>query len=238
MTNSPPLADASLFREPLLLVSEKAEIVDSTPVYAISDQNGARVGSVADVGQRDMRTAFQPGRLGSGAAPGAEGPAGGLMAAFKMVSSTAREQQYRLEVRNERNDALLVLTSAEAFSERSLITVGGGDGLKIGTIERQSRLLGKPRYDLEAGGEPVGTIVAERHWTVHHRVLDTQGREVARVAPRRRGRLAQAFAREPASFAVEISLPVPDPLHSLLLAGTLTANTALKRHEPDSGTSG
>jgi hypothetical protein len=232
-----PGGGSSLFREPLLVVRQEPEIVDSTPMYAILDQHGARVGSLADVGQRDLRTALRPDQLAGQAAPAGDKPAGGFMAAMKTLSSIAREQPYRLEVRNDLGVAVLVLTSAELWDERFLITVTRGDGATIGTIKRQSRLR-KPRYALEADGQRVGTIVADRRWTVRHHVLDAQGREVARVAPLRRGWFARALAREPAGFAVQITLPLPDPLHSLLLAAALTADTALKRHEPDSGTSG
>ncbi|MFN2491081.1 MAG: hypothetical protein ABR529_15400 [Actinomycetota bacterium] len=65
------------------------------------DQHGARIGSVADVGQRDARAAFRPDRLVRQAAPGTESPARGFMAAFKTLSSIAREVPYRLEVWNE-----------------------------------------------------------------------------------------------------------------------------------------
>ncbi len=234
--NSPALSDAgsSLFSQPLLVVSRESELVDSTPLYAISDQNSARVGSVADVGMREFGAAFFRPDQGH-AAPSVDSRARGLMAVAKGASRVVREATYRLEVRDEVGAAVLVLTSAEFREERSLITVTRGDGVTLGTITRQDRLLRKPRYALEAGGQRVGTIVADRHYTVHHHVLDPQEREVARIAPRRHGWLAKTLARAPASFAVRISLPLPDPLHSLLLAGALTADTALKRHEPDSG---
>jgi hypothetical protein len=103
MTEPPALPDAgsSLFSEPLLVVRQKPEVVNSTPLYAILDQHGARVGSVADVGQRDLRPTFRPDRLVGQAAPGIEGSGRDFMAAFKTLSSTAREVPYRLEVRNE-----------------------------------------------------------------------------------------------------------------------------------------
>jgi hypothetical protein len=237
MTASP--GSPSLFSEPLLVVRQKPEIVDSTPYYAISDQNGSRVGSVADVGQRDVRAAFRPEQLKNEAAAGSGSSAGGFMAAFKTLSSVARAQQYRLEVQNEAGVPVLVLTSAETFEERSLITVAGGDGHTIGTIAWQERLLRTSHYALEAGGQPVGTIVLDRRRSVqYHRVLDMQKREVARIAPQWNGRVARMLTREPESFAVQISLPLPEPLHSLVLAGGLTADTALKRHEPESGTTG
>lgn len=129
------------------------------------------------------------------------------------------------------------MTSAEYTEERSLITVARGDGVTIGTISRQDRLLRKPRYAIEADGQRAGTIVADRRYSVHHHVLDSQEREVARIAPQRRG-VARTLARAPFSFTVQISLPLPDPLHSLLLAGALTADTALERQEPDSSTTG
>ena len=239
MADRPALPDAgsTLFSERLLVVMQKPELVDSTPVYPVLDQNGARVGSVADVGRRDLSRAVGLDRLTGQAPPGIESPVGGLMAAFKTLSSTVREATYRLEVRNEFGVAVLVLTSAEFAEERSLITVARGDGVTIGTITRQDRLLRKPRYALEAGGQRVGTIVADRRYAVHHHVLDAQEREVARIAPTRRG-LTRTLARAPLSFTVEISLPLPDPLHSLLLAGALTADTALERQEPDNTSTG
>jgi hypothetical protein len=215
----------------MLVVRQSPEIVDSTAVYAISGQDGARVGAVVDVGRRDLSTALRPDQLGRQAAPGIASQAGGFMGAFKAMSSAFRQVPYRLEVRNEVRVPLLVLTSAE-WDERSLITVARGDGVTVGTIALQSRLLRKPRYALEAGGERVGTIVADKWWTVHHHVLDKRERKVARIAPRRLGWLARTLAHEPESFAVHISLPLPDPLHSLLLAGALAADTALKRQPP------
>lgn len=233
-----PDARSRLFSEPLLVVRRKPEIVDSTPLYVICDRNGTRVGSVADVGQRDLRTALRPDRHLRQAAPGIDTPATGFLAALKTLSSAVRQLPYRVEVRNEVGVAMLVLTSAESWDERSLITVARGDGATIGTITRQNRLVRKPRYALEAGGQRLGAIVADHRWTVRHHVLDVREREVARIAPRRDGRLAHTLGLEPVSFAVQISLPLPDPLHSLLLAGALTADTALKRYEPDAGTSG
>ena len=230
-----PDAGSTLFSQSLLVVGQESELVDSTPLYAISDQNGARVGSVADVGARELGAALSQPL--DPAAPPIDSRARGLMAVVKGVSSILGEATYRLEVRNEVGVAVLVLTSAEFTEERSLIKVARGDGVTIGTIKRQNRLFRKLHYALEGGGQRVGTIVADRGYTVHHHVLDAQEREVARVAPRH-GRLARTLSREPASFAVQISLPLPDPLHSLLLAGALTADTALKRHEPDSGSGG
>lgn len=238
----------SLFSEPLIVVRQRPEIVDSTAQYAILDQSGARVGSIADVGMRDLGAALRPDQLGRQAVPGIARPAGLLgasRAAFKAVSSTFRQVPYRLEVRNQVGAAVLVLTSAEwglfDRDQRSLITVTRGDDVTIGTItlqESQSLLPRKPRFALDAGGQRVGTIVADKWYTVGHHVLDAQDRQVARVSPVRRGSLSRTLDREPESFAVRISLPLPDPLHSLLLAGALTADTALKRREPSDSSSG
>jgi len=239
MADPPALPDAgsALYSERVLVVRQKPELVDSIPLYAIFDQKDARVGSVADVGRRDLRGAVGLDRLTGQVPLGTNSPVGSLMAAFKTLSSTVGQATYRLEVRDEVGVAVLVLTSAEFTEERSLITVARGDGVTIGTIRREDRLLRKPRYALEAGGQRVGTIVADRRYELHHHVVDPQEREVARIAPRRRG-VTGALARVPLSFTVQISLPLPDPLHSLLLAGALTADTALERPEPSDGGTG
>lgn len=238
----------SLFSEPVLVVRQKPEIVESTALYAISDQNGASVGSVASVGMRDLGAALRPEQLGRQATPGADnrptGFIGASKAAFDAMRSVVRQLPYRLEVRNDAGAAVLMLTSGEwgffDWDQRSLITVSRGDGETIGTITLQEVgwLPRKPRFALEAGGQRVGTIVADEWYTVGHHVLDAQEREVARIAPVAQGWLSRTFSREPQSFAVRIALPVPDPLHSLLLAGALTADTALKRREPSDTSSG
>jgi hypothetical protein len=230
-------ARSGLFSEPLLVVKRKPELVESTPIYVISDRNGARVGSVADVGQRELRTALRPGPHLRQAARGVVTPAEGFGAALRTLSSVVRQLPYRVEVQDEAGAAVLVLTSAEVWGERSLITVARGDGVTVGQITRENGLVRKPRYSLEARGQRVGTIVAEHHWTLRHHVLDVREREVARIAPRRDGWFARTLGREPVSFAVHIFLPLAEPLHSLLLAGALTADTALKRYEPVAGTS-
>jgi hypothetical protein len=192
------------------------------------DQHGTRVGSVADAGHRAARAAFQPDRFAA-RIERARIEGRSLMATIKM----AREMPSgRLEVRDEAGAAVLVLTTAGPWSESPLITVARGDGVTIGTITLQKSMWRKPRYALEASGQRVGTIVNDRWWSLDHHVLDAQEREVARIASRRSGWFARKFAGEPVTFAVQISLPLRDPLHSLLLAGALLADIALKRHEP------
>ena len=238
----------SLFSEPVLVVRQKPEIVESSALYAISDRNGLSVGAVANVGMRDLGVALRPEQLGPQATAGADkrptGFIGASKAAFDAVRSVVGQLPYRLEVRNESGAAMLMLTSGEwgffDWDQRSRITVSGGDGETIGTITLQDVgwLPRKPRFALEAGGQRVGTIVADEWYTVGHHVLDAQEREVARIAPVAQGWRSRTFSREPQSFAVRIALPVPEPLHSLLLAGALTADTALKRREPSDTSSG
>lgn len=112
-----PESGSTLFSERVLVVREKPEVVDSTPLYAIFDQSGARLGSVADVGQGDLGRALRRDRLGE-AAQTSESPPTGLMAAFKMVSSTFGQVPYRLEVRNEVGVAVLVLTPPDDPTSR------------------------------------------------------------------------------------------------------------------------
>ncbi|MDQ3720747.1 MAG: hypothetical protein M3350_08220 [Actinomycetota bacterium] len=88
MTDPPALPDARsiLFSEPLLVVRQKPQIVDSTAVYAILDQNETHVGAVVDVGRRDLSAALGPERLGR-TAPGIDSQARGFRAlktAFKV----------------------------------------------------------------------------------------------------------------------------------------------------------
>jgi hypothetical protein len=141
MTEPPALPNRSrLFSEPLLVVRRKPEIVDWTPLYAITDQHGARVGSVADVGQRDARASMQPDRLAA-RIERARGEGRGLKATIKMMREVAAG---RLEVRDEAGAAVLVLTTAGPWMETPLFTVARRDGVAIGTITEQASRLRHP----------------------------------------------------------------------------------------------
>jgi hypothetical protein len=58
--------------------------------------------------------------------------------------------------------AVLVLTSAEFWDERALITVARGDGVPDRHDHAEEQAAPKSRYALEAAGQRVGTIVAGR----------------------------------------------------------------------------
>lgn len=199
--------DVSLFSEPVLVVRQKPEIVESTALYAISDRNGLSVGAVANVGMRNVGAALRPEQLGRRATAGADnrptGFIGASKAAFDAVRSVVGQLPYRLEVRNESGAAVLVLTSGERgffdWDQRSLITVSRGDGEMIGTITLQDVgwLPHKPLFALEAGGQRVGTIVADEWYTVGHHVLDAHEREVARIAPLAQGLLSRPSPENP-----------------------------------------
>jgi hypothetical protein len=153
------------------------------------------------------------------------------MATMKMAREMLRPG--RLEVRDEAGAAVLVLTTAGPWSESPLITVARGDGVTIGTITLQKSMWRKPRSALEASGQRVGTIVNDRWWSLDHHVLDTQRK--GRLAGSRPGDQDGWLENSPESPSLLRSRspwPLRDPLHSLLLAGALLADIALKQFEP------
>jgi len=195
-------ASRNVFTESVLVVSQKRKLIELTNEYMVYGQDGAEIGSVAEVGQSTARKAL------------------------RFVSNLDQFLTHRLEVRDTTGAPLLVLTRpGKVF--KSTIVVSTPDGGEIGRLVQQN-VFGKIRFGLQAGGQDVGTLNAENWRAWNFALLDSQGVEVGRITKTWEGLLTTMFTTAD-NYVVHIRHDLPDPLRSLAVAAALTVDTALKQ---------
>jgi uncharacterized protein YxjI len=191
----------SLFTEPVLVVNQKVKIIEIVGEFAVFDQHGTQVGSVAEVGQSALKQAA------------------------RLVSSLDQFMTHRFEIRDASGEAVLVLTRPRKFM-KSKFEVTRPDGTTVGDIAQKNR-MGKIRFSLSAGGTELATMNGENWRAWDFNVQDASGAEIARVTKRWDGFVQEAFTTAD-NYVLQIHQPLEDPLRSLVIVSALCIDTALK----------
>ena len=191
-----------LFTEPILVVSQKAKLLELVNEYKVLDQEGNQIGAVAQVGQSTAKKIA------------------------RFVSSLDQFMTHTYEIRDADEQPLLVLTRPRKFVKSSFLLTRP-DGSEVGQV-KQANVFGKIRFSLEAGGQTVGSINAENWRAWNFNIQDANGNEVARITKKWEGLLKTAFTTAD-NYVVEISGQMQDPLRSLVVAAALCVDTALKQ---------
>ncbi len=194
----------TLFTEPVLVVNQKVKLIEMANEYAVFDQHGRQLGSVAQVGQNAFKKAV------------------------RFFTSYDQFLTHRLEVRDVNHQPVLMLTRpAKVFKSR--IIVQRPDGSEVGQIV-QDNVFGKIRFSFVVGEQQVGGIQAENWRAWNFAVLDHTGAEIARITKTWEG-FAKTMFTTADNYVVQIHRPLQDPLASLVVASALTVDTALKQDE-------
>jgi uncharacterized protein YxjI len=191
-----------LFDSPVLVVNQKAKIIEVTNEYAVYDANGTQLGSVVEVGQSALKKAV------------------------RILSNYDQFLSHRLEVRDTQGRVQLSLHRPAKFL-KSTVVVSGPDGNEIGKI-RQENAIGKIRFAFEVGGQKVGGIQAENWRAWDFAINDASGTEVARIKKTWEG-LAKAMFTTADNYVVRIHRPLEEPLRHLVVAAAVSVDTALKQ---------
>lgn len=194
--------DGTLFGEPILVVNQKAKIIELNNQYSVYNQQGEQVAAVNQVGQS---TAKKVARL---------------------VSSLDQFMTHQLQISDASGNVVLQLTRPRKFV-KSKILVSDGAGNEIGAI-LQEKMIGKIHFGLEANGQRVGAIKAENWRAWNFRIEDANGEEVARITKTWEG-LAKTMFTTADNYVVQMHRKPPQPLHSLVVAAALSVDTALKQ---------
>jgi hypothetical protein len=196
-------AGASLYEQPVLVVSQKTKLIELTNEYAVFDGQGQQIGAVVQVGQSSLRKAV------------------------RLFSQFDQFLTHQLEVRDARGPVLVLTRPAKIVKSR--VQVQRPDGFPIGEIV-QANVFGKIRFDLVANGQVVGAIQAENWRAWDFAVLDAAGTEVARITKRWEG-LARTLFTTADKYVVHVHFRLPEPLASMVIASALTVDTALKQDD-------
>ncbi|MGV9560046.1 phospholipid scramblase-related protein [Streptomyces sp. NPDC003401] len=192
----------TLFSEPVLVVNQKAKLIELTNEYKVMDQQGNQLGSVVQVGQSALRKVL------------------------RFVASIDQFMTHRLEIRDAHGQPVLLLTRPRKFL-KSRVIVTRPDGQPVGEIVQQN-VFGKINFAINAGGGQVGAIKAENWRAWNFAIVDHAGNEVARITKTWEG-LAKTLFTTADNYVLQIHYQLPEPLLSLVVATALTVDTALKQ---------
>ncbi|HYT38195.1 MAG TPA: phospholipid scramblase-related protein [Acidimicrobiia bacterium] len=192
----------TVFTEPVLVVNQKAKLIEVNNEYAIYDANGAQLGAVRQVGQSALKKAA------------------------RVLTSYDQFMTHKLQVVDMGGNVLLAVTRPAKIM-KSKVLVSDGAGRELGQVVQQN-VFGKIRFSLEAGGATVGSINAENWRAWNFSIRDHTDAEVARITKTWEG-LAKTMFTTADNYVVQIHRPLEEPLRSLVVASALSVDTALKQ---------
>ncbi len=192
----------SLFTEPVLVVNQKAKLIEINQEFAVYDQQGRQIGAVRQVGQSAAKKVM------------------------RFVADVDQFMTHKFQVVDSNGEVVLALTRPAKLMKSRLV-VEAGNGQELGQIV-QKNVIGKIRFSLEAGGQQIGSLNGENWRAWNFNIQDQAGREVARITKTWEG-LAKTMFTQADNYVVQIHEPLPQPLHSLVVASALGIDTALKQ---------
>lgn len=191
-----------LMSEPVLVVNQKAKLIELNNEYAISDQHGTQIGAVRQVGQSAAKKALR------------------LMGSYDQFFT------HKLQVLDHNHQVVLQLTRP-AKVMKSKVIVQNGSGHEIGQII-QENVFGKIRFALVSNDQRYGMINGENWRAWNWNIQDFNGEEIGRITKTFSG-LARAVFTQADNYVVQIHRPLEDPLRSLVVAAAVSVDTALKQ---------
>ena len=192
----------TLFTEPVLVVNQKAKLIELTNEYSVMDQSGNALGSVVQVGQSTLKKVA------------------------RFVASVDQFMTHKLEIRDAYGQPVLQLTRPRKFM-KSRVIVERPDGQPIGEIVQQN-MIGKINFAIMVDGQQAGAIKAENWRAWNFSIVDHADNEVARITKTWEG-LAKTMFTTADNYVLQIHYQLPEPLLSLVVATALTVDTALKQ---------
>ncbi|MFH8607215.1 phospholipid scramblase-related protein [Streptomyces sp. NPDC018029] len=192
----------TLFTEPVLVVNQKAKLIELTNEYSVMDQAGNTLGSVVQVGQSTLKKVA------------------------RFVASVDQFMTHKLEIRDAYGQPQMMLTRPRKFM-KSRVIVERPDGQQVGEIVQQN-MIGKINFAMMVNGQQVGAIKAENWRAWNFSIVDHADNEVARITKTWEG-LAKTMFTTADNYVLQIHYQLPDPLLSLVVATALTVDTALKQ---------
>ena len=199
-----PHGGGTIFTEPILVVNQKAKLIEVNNEYAIYDQHGRQLGAVRQVGQNMVKKVM------------------------RMLTSYDQFMTHKLQVVDTYGNVLMALTRPAKIL-KSRVIVQNGNGAEVGQIAQQNA-IGKIRFALDSGGHTWGSINAENWRAWDFNIQDHTGTEVARITKTWEG-LAKTMFTTADNYVVQIHRPLDDPLRTLVVAAALGVDTALKQDQ-------
>ena len=191
-----------LLNEPVLVVSQKAQIFEVNQEYSIRSQTGETIGYVSQVGQSTAKKAM------------------------RVLTNLDQYMTHHLDVLDA-NRGFVMRITRPAKVMKSKVILQDANQNEIGMV-RQKNAIGKINFELSAGGHVYGEIKGENWRAWNFRVEDSTGEEVARITKSWEGLMKTMFTTAD-NYVVQIHKPLEDPLRALVVASSLSVDLALKQ---------
>lgn len=192
----------TLFTEPVLVVNQKAKLIELNNEYAISDQHGNQIGAVREVGQSTAKKVV------------------------RFFSNVDQFLTHRYQVVDVSGRVHLQLTRP-AKLVKSKIIVEDGNGTQIGEII-QENVFGKIHFGLMVSGSRVGSIDAQNWRAWDFTISNETGTQVAKIT-KTFGGVARAIFTTADNYVVAIEPGLAGPLLMMTIAAAVSVDTALKQ---------
>lgn len=192
----------SLFDEPVIVVNQKAKLLEINTEYAVYDQHGTQIGAIRQVGQSNLKKVA------------------------RFVSSLDQFMTHTLQLVDMNGVVQLSVTRPAKFA-KSKVHVSDAAGNQIGSIV-QKNMIGKIRFSLDGMGGALGSLNGENWRAWNFNLQDAEGNEVARITKTWEG-LAKTMFTTADNYVLQIHRPLEEPLRSLVIASAVSVDLALKQ---------
>ncbi len=196
------IGGGTIFTEPILVVNQKAKLIELNNEYAIYDQDGTQIAAIRQVGQSAIKKVA------------------------RFVSSLDQFMTHSLQVVDMSGAVQMTVTRPKKFA-KSKVHVTDSSGVLIGSII-QKNMIGKIRFALEGAAGEVGSLNGENWRAWNFNIKDSAGVEVARITKTWEG-LAKTMFTTADNYVLQIHRPLEEPLRSLVVASAASVDLALKQ---------
>ena len=194
-----------LLEHDVVVVRQKAKLVEMTNQYRLEDAEGNQIGVVEQVGQNVVRKAL------------------------RLLTSVDQYLTHRLEIRDASGQVVLGLLRPAKFL-KSKVVVSDASGATVGTIVQQN-VVGKKRFSLEAAdGSVLGELRGENWVSWDFQIVDATDAVVARVNKKWAGMLREGFTTAD-TYVFQAEPGLTGPLRQLAFAAATAIDTALKQDD-------
>lgn len=198
--SGPVARDDRVLRESVLVVSQKAKLVEVRAEYRILDQNGGCVASVRESGRSILKNVVSP------------------------IPESSRS--HRLQIFDPHGGHLMTLAQPASLW-KAKVDVRDSDGREIGQIvQRTLGMFRGVRFALMSHDREVGSIEAEELRNFSFCIMDDSRNEIGRVSKTWAG-LAKEIFSQADNYVVQIRQPLDEPLRSLVVCAAIVLDTVL-----------
>jgi len=196
---------SDLLKRNLLVISQKAKLIELTDEYRVRDEEGNDIGYIREEGQSTLKKAA------------------------RLLTDLDQFFTHRLAMYDKDGTKVVELLRPRNIM-KSRVEITDGEGRPVGVIVQQN-VLGKKKFGLQsATGEQLGRVNAENWRAWDFAIEDMTGQEVGRITKKWAGLLKEGFTTAD-NYVLEITGQVSDDLRLMMLGSAAGVDLALKQDE-------